>query len=284
MSLLTLREVKRRTEAFFDSKGVPNSRLDTDELIAHVLKAKRLDLYLDLDRPLTETQLSELRPLVRRRGNREPLQYIIGTVDFFEMQLKIDSRALIPRHETEELVELIIASLSKPPGKILDLGTGSGAFALAFANKYPDASIDAVDNSSAALSLARENAQLLGLESQINFYQGSWFEPLNSGNSQYDLIVSNPPYLTQQEMITAEPEVVNYEPHDALGAGEDGLDAIRLIFNETSRFLAHNALLALEVGIGHQDELIELGNANGLTGEVLDDLSGRTRFYLAHIK
>ena len=127
MPLLTVREVKKRTEAFFKSKGVPNVRLDTDALIAYVLGVKRLELYLDLNRPLTETQLSALRPLVRRRANREPLQYIIGMVDFFEMQLKVDPRALIPRHETEELIELIVRKLPEPPGRILDLGTGTGA-------------------------------------------------------------------------------------------------------------------------------------------------------------
>lgn len=281
MSLLTVREIKKRTEAFFESKDVPNARLDTDTLIAHVLGLKRLDLYLDMDRPLTEAQLTALRPLVRRRANREPLQYIVGTVDFFSMELKVDSRALIPRQETEELIEHIVREFSEPPNKILDLGTGAGAIALALANKYPDASVDAVDISAAALALARENAQLLELEPRIRFYQGSWFEPLDAKNNQYDLIVSNPPYLTQQEMTTAEPEVTQYEPHNALVAGEDGLNAIRLIFKQAVTFLAPGAMIALEAGIGHRDELVALGKTIGLKGVCLNDLSDRPRFYLA---
>ena len=158
MALLTIREIKERTEAFFESKGVPNARLDTDTLIAHSLGIKRLELYLDLDRPLTESQLAELRPLVKRRADREPMQYIIGSVDFCDMELKVDARALIPRYETEELVERVSEALSVAPKQILDLGTGSGALALAFAKRYPEASVDAVDFSAQALSLAKENA------------------------------------------------------------------------------------------------------------------------------
>ncbi|MFQ3242705.1 MAG: release factor glutamine methyltransferase, partial [Lentimonas sp.] len=193
MSLLTIREIKERTEIFFKSKGVPNARLDTDTLIAHSLGMKRLELYLDLDRPLTEAQLVELRPLVKRRADREPLQYIVGTVDFCDMELKVDRRALIPRYETEELVELVSEALTEDPNKILDLGTGSGALALAFAKKYPEASVDAVDFSAEALALATENAEGQGLAARVTFHQGSWFSPLGLGEQRYDLIVSNPP-------------------------------------------------------------------------------------------
>lgn len=279
MSLLTVREIKERTEAFFNSKGVPDARLDTDALIAHALGLRRLELYLDLDRPLTEKQLTMLRPLVRRRANREPLQYILGTVEFYGMELRVDSRALIPRHETEELVDQLVKQLHKAPQKILDLGTGSGALALAFARKYPDAQIDAVDVSSSALSLARENAKSLDLDSRIQFYQGSWFEPLGKGGNQYDLIVSNPPYLTQKEVVTAEPEVIDHEPRGALASGVDGLDAIREILGKSVDFLKQNGILALETGIAQQDELDALSKTANLKGRCIHDLSGRPRFY-----
>ena len=189
MALLTIREIKERTEAFFESKGVPNSRLDTDTLIAHSLGIKRLELYLDLDRPLTESQLAELRPLVKRRADREPVQYIIGSVDFCDMELKVDARALIPRYETEELVERVSEALSVVPKQILDLGTGSGALALAFAKRYPEASVDAVDFSAQALSLAKENAITQELAERITLYEGSWLCPLGLGEQRYDLIV-----------------------------------------------------------------------------------------------
>ena len=284
MPLLTVREIKERTEAFFESKGVPNIRLDVDLLIAHVLQMKRLELYLDLDRPLTESQLAELRLLVKRRANREPLQYIIGSVEFYGMQLKVDSRALIPRHETEELIAQVAAQLSEAPGRILDLGTGSGAIALALANEYPVAEVDAVDVSSAALSLAKENACALGLDSRVTFYEGSWFAPLSQQNDRYDLIVSNPPYLTQAEMTSAEPEVTNYEPEDALVSGVDGLDAIREVFNEVGGFLKENGLLVFETGIDQRTELDALSDRLGFQGQQINDLSGRPRFYFVRKK
>jgi release factor glutamine methyltransferase len=279
--MLTIREIKQRTETFFESKGVPNARLDTDTLIAHSLGIKRLELYLDLDRPLTDAQLDALRPLVKRRADREPLQYIVGTVDFCDMELKVDPRALIPRYETEELVEIVTDALSGNPNAILDLGTGSGALAFALANKYPEATVDAIDMSAGALSLAKENAQSLGLEQRVTFHQGSWFSPLGLGEQRYDLIVSNPPYLTEEEMATAEPEVVGHEPHNALVSGSDGLDDLRLIFKDAAEFLKPGGLLALETGIAQTEALDALATEAGLQGESLEDLSGRPRFYFA---
>ena len=281
MALLTIREIKERTEAFFESKGVPNARLDTDILIAHSLGIKRLELYLDLDRPLTESQLAELRPLVKRRADREPVQYIIGSVDFCDMELKVDTRALIPRYETEELVERVSEALSVAPKQILDLGTGSGALALAFAKRYPEASVDAVDFSAQALSLAKENAITQELAERVTFYEGSWLCPLGLGEQRYDLIVSNPPYLTEEEMTTAEPEVVAYEPHSALVSGADGLDDLRLIFKDAAAFLKPGGLLALETGIAQAEALNTLAETAGLQGECIEDLSGRPRFYFA---
>ena len=281
MPLLTIREIKERTEAFFESKGVPNARLDTDTLIAHSLGIKRLELYLDLDRPLTESQLAELRPLVKRRADREPMQYIIGSVDFCDMLLKVDARALIPRYETEELVERVSEALSVAPKQILDLGTGSGALALAFAKRYPEASVDAVDFSAQALSLAKENAITQELAERITFYEGSWLCPLGLGEQRYDLIVSNPPYLTEEEMTTAEPEVVNHEPQCALVSGADGLDDLRLIFKDAAAFLKPGGLLALETGIAQAEALNTLAETAGLQGECIEDLSGRPRFYFA---
>jgi release factor glutamine methyltransferase len=276
--MLSIREIKERTEAFFKEKGVPNPKLDTDILIAHSLGLKRLDLYLDLDRPLTEAQLTELRPLVKRRANREPLQYIVGTVEFCGLTLKVDRRGLIPRHETEELFELVCERVGESPKTILDLGTGSGALALALAVKFPDAEITAVDLSTDALALAKENAEHLGLTERVNFLEGSWFAPLQA-EDRFDLIVSNPPYLTEAEMTTAEPEVVAHEPTNALVSGADGLDDLRMIFEEAPKHLSANGLLALETGIAQHAELEKLVEAMGWKGESQDDLSDRPRFY-----
>lgn len=276
--MLSIREIKERTETFFKEKGVPNPKLDTDILIAHSLGIKRLDLYLDLDRPLTEAQLSELRPLVKRRADREPLQYIVGSSEFYGLTLKVDKRALIPRHETEELVDLVIEQQEVSPKRILDLGTGSGALALALASKYPEAEIIAIDQSADALALAAENAQALGFEDRINFLEGNWWAPI-SNDATFDLIVSNPPYLTEAEMKTAEPEVIEHEPHRALVSGADGLDDFRILLEGAPKFLAEGGMLAMETGIAQTEALTALAKQAGLTGHSIEDLSGRPRFF-----
>ena len=278
--MLTIREIKERTETFFKEKGVPHAKLDTDILIAHSLGIKRLDIYLDLDRPLTEAQLTDLRPLVKRRASREPLQYIIGNTEFYGLTLKVDPRALIPRHETEELIDLIVKRLETPPKRILDLGTGSGAIALALASKYADAEVTATDLSDEAITLAKENTLALNLSRRVNFIKGTWFEPLDEG-VRFDLIVSNPPYLTEAEMQTAEPEVIGHEPRSALASGQEGLDDFRLLFESVSSHLVEGGLLAMETGIGQADAIKTMALKASLHGQSVEDLCERPRFFLA---
>ena len=278
--MLTIREIKERTETFFKKKSVLNAKLDTDILIAHSLGIKRLDIYLDLDRPLTEAQLTDLRSLVKRRASREPLQYIIGNTEFYGLTLKVDPRALIPRHETEELIELIVERLKAPPKRILDLGTGSGAIALALASRYSDAEVTATDQSEEAITLAKENALALNLSSRVTFIKGNWFEPLDEG-ARFDLIVSNPPYLTEAEMQTAEPEVIDHEPHSALASGQEGLDDLGLLFKSVPRHLAEGGLLALETGIGQADAIKAMALEVSLHGQSVEDLSEHPRFFFA---
>ena len=278
--MLTIREIKERTESFFKKRGVPNAKLDTDILIAHSLGIKRLDIYLDLDRPLTEAQLTDLRSLVKRRASREPLQYIIGDTEFYGLKLKVDPRALIPRHETEELIELIVERLKAPPKRILDLGTGSGAIALALASRYSEAEVTATDQSEEAIALAKENTLALNLSSRVTFIKGNWFEPLDEGE-RFDLIVSNPPYLTEAEMQTAEPEVIDHEPRSALASGQEGLDDLGLLFKSVSKHLAKGGLLALETGIGQADAIKAMALEVSLHGQSVEDLSERPRFFFA---
>ena len=278
--MLTIREIKERTEAFFKKKSVPNAKLDTDILIAHSLGIKRLDIYLDLDRPLTEAQLTDLRSLVKRRASREPLQYIIGNTEFYGLTLKVDPRALIPRHETEELIELIVERLKASPKRILDLGTGSGAIALALASRYSDAEVTATDQSEEAITLAKENALALNLSSRVTFIKGNWFEPLDEG-ARFDLIVSNPPYLTEAEMQTAEPEVIDHEPQSALASGQEGLDDLGLLFKSVPKYLAEGGLLALETGIEQADAIKAMASKVSLHGQSVEDLSERPRFFFA---
>ena len=280
--MLTLREIKARTEPFFIKKGVPNPVLDLDLLLAHTLEIKRLDLYLDLDRPLTEAQLETLRMLVKRRAARERLQYIIGSVQFGGLDLAVDLRALIPRPETEELLEWITMQ-KRMPKSILDLGTGSGALALALAQAYPEAKVTAVDVSPQALELAHENAARNALQDRVSFLEGSWWDPLPT-DACFDLIVSNPPYLTNDELVTAAAEVAKYEPPQALVAGADGLDDLRILLAHAASFLEPNGMLMLETGIAQAEALKEMAEAEGLQGKPMDDLSGRQRFFVVQHK
>lgn len=278
--MLTIREIQQKTAGYFIGKGVPNPKLDADLLIAHVLGLKRLELYLDIERPLTAAQLDELRPLVKRRAEREPLQYILGFSEFCGMRLKVTPATLIPRQETEELVEYLRNRIVTPPKRILDLGTGSGAIALALAALYPDAQVTATDQSAEALAVAQENAATFVSGNPIQFKQGSWFDCIDEA-ARFDLIVANPPYLTESEMATAEPEVAGHEPVGALVAGPDGLDDLKRIIAGAKAHLAEGGLLALETGIDQHAQLDAFAKEFGLQGKGLNDLSGRPRFYFA---
>lgn len=279
--MLTVREIQSRTADFFRAKGVPDAKLDADLLLAHVLGLRRLDLYLDIERPLTDAQLDQLRPLVKRRADREPLQYILGFVEFCGLCLKVDPRVLIPRPETEELVERIQQALDSAPRRILDLGTGSGAIAIALAREYPEAETTAVDLSEDALVLARENAAAHASKNPVRFLRGNWLEPLAQADC-FDLIVANPPYLSEDEMATAEPEVAVHEPRSALASAEDGLDDLRQILAVAPRHLSGGGLLALETGIAQHAALEQMAAASGLgRTQSQCDMNGRQRFFFA---
>jgi len=276
----TLLQLLRKTTAFLQNKGVENARLDAELLFAHVLGCRRLDLYLQFERPLDEQTLGRLRPLVARRGKREPLQYITGEAAFRELRLRADRRALIPRPETEELVERVEALAGATPRAILDLGTGSGVLALALAQAYPEASVTAADSCAEALALARENAGLNGLSERVAFRESDWFAGLRGGGP-FEIIVSNPPYLSEAQWQACAPEVRAHEPKAALVAGEDGLRCLKTILAGALDFLAPGGLLALETGPEQHEPLA--AEAGGRYAEAWGecDLSGRPRFFFA---
>ena len=274
-SLLTIKEL---TQGYLQEKGVPNPNLEADLLIAHVLGMQRLDLYLNFDRPISSKERDRLRPLVKRRGQREPLQYILGYHDFCDSRLKVDPRALIPRPETEHLIEIIVQSLANPPARILDLGTGSGAIILALQQQYPAAQCTAVDLSQVALDLAQENERAVLEAPSIEWIQSDWWSHIEAGK-QYDLIVSNPPYLTTAELASAEPEVSQFEPHSALVSGAEGLHALQAIFEQLYQRLAADGFCFLETGIHQEPALQNACQQAGLQGQSYPDLSGRTRFF-----
>jgi release factor glutamine methyltransferase len=279
--MLNVLEVVKKTSEFFASKGVESPRLNAELLIGHALGLARMRLYIEFERPVTDAELAGIRELVRRRGRREPLQYILGFTEFSGLRLKTDRRALIPRPETELFVEMVAARCAAPPGRILDLGTGGGAIALALAKAFPLASVTAADASPEALSLAVENAQSTGFGGRIAFVESDWFERL-PGELAYDLIAANPPYLSAAESAAAAPEVRDHEPPRALTSESGGFADIERIIGGSAGALAPAGMLALETGTGHHALAAAAARAAGFSRtESLQDLSGRDRFFLA---
>jgi release factor glutamine methyltransferase len=279
--MLTLIEVIRKTSEFLGSKGVESPRLNAELLVGHALGLPRMRLYIEFERPVGEPELATIRELVRRRGRREPLQHIVGFTEFSGLRLRVDRRALIPRPETELLVETVASRAGPPPGRILDLGTGGGAIALALASRFPLARVTAVDSSPEALSLAAENAALTGLSERVAFAQSDWFAALKAGDT-FDLIVANPPYLSREETAAAAPEVRDHEPASALTSEDGGFADISAIAAASAGFLTPGGMLAMETGTGHHPRLAALLGKSGFArSESLADLAGRSRFVLA---
>lgn len=260
----TVLELLQKSAAFFAEKGVPRARLDAEWLLAGVLGLRRMDLYLQFERPLTDTEVARYREQVRRRAKREPLQYILGETDFRDLVLTCDARALIPRPETEELMEIFLRKWkeSSPEGgacgPFLDLGTGTGALALSLAREFPEAVVWGLDTSAEALLLARENTLRNKIdEARLHWQESDWYQSLPE-NLRFAGIVANPPYLTEEEWGSAEPEVRDYEPRQALVAPEAGLADLRKIITGAEERLLPKGWLALETGIAHHGAIAEL--------------------------
>src|SRR5215831_12008487 len=196
---MTLLEVLQSTTAYFAQRRIENPRLNAEHLIAHVLKMSRLELYLEFDTKLNEQELATLRELVKRRGQGEPLQHLLGTVEFCGQTFLCDKRAMVPRPETEQLVELLKSEIRNPKSEIIDVGTGSGVIALSLAAKWPEAKIVAADVSEDALALARENAVRLSLSDRVRFLKS---DLLKNVDGMFDLIVANLPYVPAQDRHT----------------------------------------------------------------------------------
>lgn len=273
-----LSEILHKTTHFFRQKGLEKPRLEAELLLSHVLKCKRLDLYLNFDKLLSNDILDCLRPLVKRRGAFEPWQYIVGGVEFAKAFIKTDTRALIPRPETEYLYELLLDyyQASALPQRIADLGTGTGALAIALSQAFPKAEIWAVDDSEAALSLAQENIKAQGLSTKIQLLQSNWCEKLRGS---FDLIVSNPPYLSHKEWESAQPEVRIFEPKSALVSENEGLACLEVIIQEAFPMLSSGGLLVLETGLGQHARLSTLALGLGYAHtQSYKDLSKHERY------
>lgn len=275
-----LLDTLKKAAEFLARKGLEKSRMEAEHLFAAGLGMKRLELYLQFERLLNDEEVKLLRDMTVRRGNREPLQHITGKVEFRDLVLKSDKRALIPRPETEELVDHALELFpEKQAVRVLDLGTGSGAIALALATERPAWKVAAVDRSRDALALARENAVQCGLAERVVFAESDWFAAVTDA---YDLIVSNPPYLTDAEVAEAEPEVREFDPKSALIAAEEGLADLRRILEGAQQHLRPGGWLLCETGIEQHAALAALSTQLGYAESAgLPDMSERPRFWKA---
>jgi release factor glutamine methyltransferase len=273
--VITLAEVLRRSTEYLETHGSPTPRLDAELLLAHSLGLSRIELYTQFERPLSEAELDGCRSLVSRRGRREPVAYVIGQWGFRRLMLDVDARVLVPRPETELLVERCLALLSETTSPaVLDVGTGSGAIALAIKDERPDARVTACDISTDALEVARRNAERLGLE--IELLESDLLSAF--GDRRFDLIVSNPPYVSRAELEQLEPEVSRHEPSLATLAGEDGLDSYRKLLPQAAERLVAGGWLAVECGAGQSQFLVaELERLGYVHSNVESDLAGIER-------
>lgn len=279
----TIVEMLRWTTQYLEEKGFHNARLNAELLLSGVLGLKRLDLYLQFDRPLTPEELAEYRARLLRRVRREPLQYIEGEAAFRNLRLRVDSRVLIPRPETEQLVEAVLGwARGCSPLDALDVGTGSGAIALALATEGPFRRVVATDVSEDALAVARENLAHAAPGAHVEFRHGSIFAPVREGE-RFHVIVSNPPYIGEAERDTLDTEVRDWEPDTALFAGAAGLDVIERLVAGAPAHLRPGGLLALEIGEAQAVQVEALIHATGAyrSVEVRRDLAGRDRIVLA---
>ena len=277
----SLLETLQSGSGYLEDRGIDDARLNMEHIIAKVLDCERIDLYLSFDRPMQENELEELRALLKRRGKREPLQHLLGNVEFMGHAFLCDSRALIPRPETEELVGMILNefSSSSEPNRVLDVGCGSGVIGISLALNWKGSHLTMIDCSEDALSLCKENAINLELnDSRVTYV---CCDLLNDVKGPFDVITANLPYVDPEEIDGLETEL-SFEPRNALDGGEGGVELISRFISQIPNVLSEQGLLALEVGEGQTDFFERAVSEIGFDQiEKLKDLSGIERFILA---
>ena len=261
----TIIALLQRTTRYFEEQAIESPRLDAELLLAFALGITRIDLYLRHDQPLNPEELHRFRELVKRRRAREPVAYITGTKAFWDLELAVSPEVLIPRPETECVVEAALAFLEvydgPPVRRLLDLGTGSGALALTLAHSCPEDRVVAVDRSRRALAVAQRNCRHHHLEDRVAFVAGDWVDMLHAPPASFDLIVSNPPYIPSRQIDALQPEITRYEPRIALDGGPDGLDCLRAIIRQTPPLLKQGGALMLEIGHDQYRAVVQLAEA-----------------------
>lgn len=278
-------EVIQSSTAFLTKKGIESPRLQVELLLAHALNLPRLQLYLNFERALSGAELGIMRGFLKRRAAHEPLQHIIGSTSFCGLDLLVRPSVLIPRPETELLAERAwqflngLSIVARPAA--LDMGTGSGCVAIALAVKCPAAEIEAVDISAAALEVARENAERHQVLERIHFREANAFSDLPAG-VQFDLIVSNPPYIPSSEVDNLQPEVRDYDPRLALNGGDEGLDFYHVLASKAAPFLKPGGRMMLEFGDDQGERICDLLREHNWIVQALDrDYTDRDRILVA---
>ncbi len=248
----TILNILQWTKSYFQSHEIESPRVDAEILLAHALELRRIDLYLRYDQPLNDDELARYKTLIKKRVQREPVAYIVGNKEFWSMDLSVSRDVLIPRPETECLVEQVLNHLPEISGSdswgVLELGTGSGAITLSLASERPGHRFFASDHSLKSLEIARKNSESLGLANMVNFFLGDWFDPVKPDPSFLDVIVSNPPYIATSLLPTLSPEIYHFEPMAALDGGKEGLSCLRSIIDRSPDFLKPGGYLFLEIG------------------------------------
>lgn len=284
---MTVLEVIKKSSEFLAKKNVDSPRLQTELLLAHLLKLPRMKLYLNFERTLSQTELDALRALVMRRAQREPLQHIIGSTSFCGLEIAVNKHVLVPRPETELLAELgwqYLSTRNSQPATCLDFGTGSGCIAIAIASKCPAVRVVALDISANAIAVAQQNAVTSGMNDRIEFLCGDGFAALKSSD-EFDLIVSNPPYIASEEIASLDPEVRDFDPRSALDGGADGLDFYRRLATEAGTFLKLGGKIIIEFGDGQAETISNIFTVKQWTVEsVHQDYTKRERMLTAKLR
>ena len=271
----TIGKILNWTKQYFEEKGVDSPRLDAEVLLSHILKCDRIHLYVNFDRPLVGEELSSFRQMVKARAQRMPVAYILGEKEFMGHSFRVTPDVLIPRPDTEILVEEAIRLLAeKEAPRIVDIGTGSGAILLSVLKGTEGSTGVAVDLSPAALAVAKSNGERLGLADRAEFRLGDLYAPVDG---LFDAILSNPPYIPVRDMDGLSPEV-KQEPEMALVGGADGLDFYRRLIDDAPRYLKEGGIVLFEVGIGEAQDVAELGKRRGFSAQrILPDYAGIDR-------
>ncbi len=283
---MTISELLKTSAAYLKEKGSATPRLDAELLLAEVLGASRIELYTNFDKPLNSGEIDHFRELVRRRAALEPVAYILGRSYFRNLTLKVSRSVLVPRPETEIVVDAALRFLmerdwQRQP-RVLDLGTGSGAIAISVLAGFPQAQVTAADLSAEALGIAKENARTAGFDGNIEFLLSDFFEMIDPMET-FDLIVSNPPYISEEEWPQLPPDVRDFEPRQALYGGPDGLDSYRRLAAEAPQYLRPGGCLIIEIGYRQGDQVRELFAGAGMFGQfdIDQDYAGNDRVAVA---